>query len=210
MDILAWEHELKRCWEFPYDWRGKMQHNDADGHTRFVYQQTCFDDLLKQADNRFNRDDYLWQYSINRWYNFKASKAIEHIFCKQKNVEAVRDEKDRLKDLFISKVPFDVKVTNVLKNFPGGIAQAKDNPALLAKAYYEQQSRGQRHHEANRLFVVVHDHKDGQHHKVKAELSFISPIISTYVENFGKNELLDVQFSNGGSASAGMIFVEKY
>lgn len=210
MDLLAWEHELKRCWQYPYDWRGRMQADDTDAATRFIYSQTCLNDLIRTANERFPEKGFNWQYAINRWYNFRASKAVERIFCESAGTKAVVDERDRLKDLYIREIPFDIKVTNVLKNFPGGIERAKEDPKALARAFYEQQSRGQRYHLKNRMFVVVHDHSAGEHHKVKAELSFMKPIISNYVDNFAEEELALLEFGQGENALAGVIFVEKY
>jgi hypothetical protein len=212
MDVTVLEKELKACWAYPYDWQGKKQSNANDNSTRFVYKQNCFADVLREAKSRFDPSEYLFQYSINRWYNYKCSFWIEEMFCSLPGVVPHENKYHQSIDFYVNDIPFDLKVTKILNNFPGGIDAAKEDPKALAQAYYEQQSRGQRHHLENRIFVVLHDHNPSSDHiKLKAELSFIQPFIRNFVENFDpKTSLVEIDFPNGGKAKAGIIFVERY
>ena len=61
-------------------------------------------------------------------------------------------------------------------------AFAKANKTHLIHWFYKQQSKGQRYHLKNRLFMVVYD-PDGEHWKLKAELGILKDKISAFPES---------------------------
>lgn len=73
---------------------------------------------------------------------------------------------------------------------------------------YNNQSKQQRKHFANRLFVITYQ-KDGQHWKLKAEISLLRQAITKYVATFEVSKLETLQFSATESAVSDIIWVEQ-
>jgi hypothetical protein len=73
---------------------------------------------------------------------------------------------------------------------------AISDPTDLAKWLYVNQSKQARFHQANRLFLVLHK-KDGEHWKLKAELSWIKLLIDTYLDDYDETKLIQLKHSVG-------------
>ena len=190
-DLIQIEKELKKRLAYPYKW-GRKQNDEYDKLTNFVYRVSSFEEVLKETETRFNKDKEhknIANYALNRWYNFWSAQAVEKIFCSLPNVKPARDEKDRLVDFSIDGVTFDHKTSIFPKNFPYQIDEAIKKTNELILWLYTHQSQQQRKHLKNRLFIVLYS-SDGEHWKLKAEISWLKERIEKYMEGFNPHYLL--------------------
>ena len=190
-ELINIEKELKKRLAYPYKW-GRKQNDEYDKLTNFVYRISSFDEVLKETSDRFKKDkehQNIANYALNRWYNFWSAQAVEKIFCSLPNVKPALDEKDRLVDFTIDGVTFDHKTSIFPKNFPYSINEAIKKTDELILWLYKHQSQQQRKHMKNRLFVVLYS-SDGEHWKLKAEISWLKERIEKYMSGFNPHYLL--------------------
>jgi hypothetical protein len=190
-DLIQIESELKKRLKYPYKW-GRKQNDQFDKLTNFVYKISEFEVVLREIDNRFNKDKEhknISNYALNRWYNFWSAQAVEKIFCSLPNVKPALDEKDRLVDFTIDGVTFDHKTSIFPKNFPYTIEESIKKTDELIKWLYKNQSQQQRKHLKNRLFIVLYS-STGEHWKLKAEISWLKERIEKYMVGFNPHFLL--------------------
>ena len=191
VDLLQIEKELKKRLIYPYKW-GRKQNDEFDRLTNFIYKIPTFEEVLKETENRFRKDkehQNIANYALNRWYNFWSAHAVEKIFCSLPNVKPALDEKDRLVDFAIDGVTFDHKTSIFPKNFPYPIEEAIKKTDELILWLYKNQSQQQRKHLKNRLFIVLYS-SDGEHWKLKAEISWLKERIEKYMLGFNPHYLL--------------------
>ena len=209
-DLIKIESELKKRLTYPYKW-GRKQNNEFDKLTNFIYRTFLFDDVIKEINSRFKKDkehQNISNYALNRWYNFWSAQAVEKIFCSLPNVKAVLDSKDKLVDFTIDGVTFDHKTSVFPKNFPHSIKDAVKKTDELIKWLYKNQSQQQRKHLKNRLFVVLYS-PDGEHWKLKAEISWLKERIAKYMEGFNPHYLLKFPLEPGHQTLADVIWAVK-
>ena len=217
IDLIQIEKELKKRLSYPYKW-GRKQNDHFDKLTNFVYRIHSFEEVLKEIENRF-RDNKEHQnianYALNRWYNFWSAQAVEKIFCSLPNVKPAIDEKDRLVDFTIlpdgrqvDSVTFDHKTSIFPKNFLFPVDEAIKRTDELIKWLYKNQSQQQRKHLKNRLFIVLYS-SDGEHWKLKAEISWLKERIEKYMEGFNPQYLLKFQFEKNQETLADVIWAIK-
>jgi len=191
IDILQIEKELKKRIVYPYKW-GRKQNDEFDRLTNFVYRISSFEEVVKEIENKFRSDkehQNISNYALNRWFNFWSAQAVEKIFCSLPNVKPALDEKDRLVDFSIDGVTFDHKTSIFPKNFPYPIDEAIKKTDVLILWLYKNQSQQQRKHLKNRLFIVLYS-SDGEHWKLKAEISWLKERIEKYMAGFNPHFLL--------------------
>lgn len=201
------EYELKKRLSYPYKW-GRKQNDYFDKLTNFVYNISAFEEVLKEIEKRFKEDrenQNIANYALNRWYNFWSAQAVEKIFCSLPNVKPALDEKDRLVDFTIDGVTFDHKTSIFPKNFPYQIKDAIKRTDELIKWLYKHQSQQQRKHLKNRLFIVLYS-SDGEHWKLKAEISWLKERIEKYMIGFNTNYLLKFNFEENNPTLADVIW----
>ena len=197
--ILKLEIELKKRWEYPYH-RWRKQNNEWDSKTSFVYRlqerDKCLANINFLIDKQKIEDkEWFFNYSANRWYNFRSAQWIENIFKLHQNVIWEENEKHPYIDFYIDKIPFDHKTSIYPKAYNKPIDFAKINKWDLINWLYENQSKEQRFHMKNRLFVIVHS-LNWDDRKLKAELSFIKDIVDEYLANFSKNKLYSFTYED--------------
>jgi hypothetical protein len=206
-DLIRIEKELKKRLAYPYKW-GRKQNDQYDKLTNFVYSISLFEDVLKETENRFKKDSVhqnIANYALNRWYNFWSAQAVEKIFCSLPNVKPALDEKDKLVDFSIDGVTFDHKTSVFPKNFPHPINEAIKKTDELIKWFYKNQSQQQRKHLKNRLFIVLYS-SDGEHWKLKAEISWLKDRIKKYMEGFNPHYLLKFQLEKNQETISDVIW----
>jgi hypothetical protein len=206
-DLIRIEKELKKRLAYPYKW-GRKQNDQYDKLTNFVYSISLFEDVLKETENRFKKDSVhqnIANYALNRWYNFWSAQAVEKIFCSLPNVKPALDEKDKLVDFSIDGVTFDHKTSVFPKNFPHPINEAIKKTDELIKWFYKNQSQQQRKHLKNRLFIVLYS-SDGEHWKLKAEISWLKDRIKKYMEGFNPHYLLKFQLEKNQETISDIIW----
>lgn len=208
--LIQIEKELKKRLAYPYKW-GRKQNDEFDKLTNFVYKISNFDEVLKEIENRFKKDKNhknIANYALNRWYNFWSAQAVEKIFCSLQNVIPALDEKDRLVDFSIDGVTFDHKTSIFPKNFPYTINEAIKRTDELIIWLYKNQSQQQRKHLKNRLFIVLYS-SDGEHWKLKSEISWLKDRIEKYMKGFNPHFLLKFPLEKNQKTLADVIWVIK-
>jgi hypothetical protein len=210
INFLQIEKELKKRLTYPYKW-GRKQNDYFDKLTNFIYKVSEFDEIIREINNRFKKykeHQNISNYALNRWYNFWSAQAVEKIFCSLPNVKPALDSKDRLVDFTIDGVTFDHKTSVFPKNFPFQKKDAIKKTDELIKWLYKHQSQQQRKHLRNRLFIVLYS-PDGEHWKLKAEISWLKERIEKYMEGFNPNYLLKFQFEKDQNTLADIIWAMK-
>ena len=207
-NLIFIETELKKRLSYPYKW-GRKQNDEFDKLTNFIYRSPTFEAVLKEINTRFKKDKEhgnIANYTLNRWYNFWSAQAVEKIFCSLPNVKPALDEKDRLVDFTIDGVTFDHKTSIFPKGFPYGINDAIKKTDELILWLYKNQSQQQRKHFKNRLFIVLYS-TDGEHWKLKSEISWLKDRIETYMKGFNPHYLLKFPFEINQKTLADVIWV---
>jgi hypothetical protein len=193
------EKELKKRWNYDYSW-GTKQTNAFDVQTNFIYTTKEFDHLLVHIDKLFKKHPQyinLKNYTLNRWYNFWSAKAVEDFFCEHTKVTPHPNSKDKFTDFYIENIPFDHKTTVFPKGFGKSIPYAIQHKTELIQWLYQNQSKEQRQHFKNRLFIVLINGENYEvHWKLKAEIMWLKKIISTYLSKFDSAKLQTFTFEN--------------
>jgi hypothetical protein len=209
-DLIQIESELKKRLKYPYKW-GRRQNDYFDKLTNFVYKIPEFELVLKEIESRFKKDKEhknISNYALNRWYNFWSAQAVEKIFCSLPNVKPALDEKDRLVDFTIEGVTFDHKTSIFPKNFPYPIDEAIKKTDVLIKWLYKNQSQQQRKHLKNRLFIVLYS-AQGEHWRLKSEITWLKERIEKYMEGFNPNYLMIFQLEENKQTLADVIWATR-
>ena len=206
-ELVIIEKELKKRLAYPYKW-GRKQNDEFDRLTNFVYRISAFEEVLKEIEIRFRKDkehSNISNYALNRWYNFWSAQAVEKIFCLLPNVKPALDSKDRLVDFTIDGVTFDHKTSIFPRNFPYKINEAIKQTKELIIWLYKNQSQQQRKHLKNRLFIVLYS-SDGEHWKLKSEISWLKKRIEKYMEGFNPHYLLKFPLEKNQSTLSDVIW----
>ena len=209
-DLVQIEKELKKRLVYPYKW-GRKQNDQFDKLSNFVYKISSFEEVLNVIEKNFRGDtehDNIANYALNRWYNFWSAQAVEKIFCSLPNVKPALDEKDRLVDFMIDGVTFDHKTSVFPQHFPYSIDEAIKKSDELILWLYKHQSQQQRKHLKNRLFIVIYS-SDGEHWKLKAEISWLKERIEKYMIGFNPHYLLKFQLEKNQDTLADVIWAIK-
>lgn len=187
------EQELKkRIEEESFAPWGRKQGNLWDKKTNFIYKMSSWEDF------KFKTQDYseaLRNYALNRWFNFWSAKGVESIFCSVADVEANLNQYDKLIDFTIKDTSFDHKTTVFPRQYPYSLEYAMNDPQSLILWLYENQSRQQRYHNGNRLFIVLYA-VNNEHWKLRAELRLLYQLIVDYVATFDSSELIKLDLQN--------------
>lgn len=192
MNLQSLESELKKRLDFPYTW-GRKQSDEWDRKTKFIYQTQDFESLETQCKDF---DNELRNYAFNRWLNFWSAKAIEQIFTNYPNVRKEENQFSKTVDFYISEIPFDHKSSVFPKQFGQSLDYAIEHKKELIEWLYQNQSQQGRKHLENRLFIIFFDEKNGEHWKLKTELSLIKEKIEDYLGNFSKDNLVSLNLES--------------
>jgi hypothetical protein len=207
ISIETRERELKKRFDHPHDW-GQRQSDEWDSLTDFVYHLIGFDALLKEMEVRFGQEpNYkdLVSYGMNRWYNFWSAKAVEQIFCSHPAVTATRDTNDRLREFRIGDLSFDHKTSTYPRGFNHDLDYGQKHPGELVEWFYTHQSQQRRKHFENRIFIVLYA-TDGQHWKLKAELSWLDTLVRAYLDTFDPGKLHRYKFEGRRETVADVLW----
>ncbi len=205
------EAELKKRTLYPYNWFRK-QNDTWDNHSNFIYETPSWDLLVPKiallAHTQGLDKHQIFQYAANRWYNFWSAKAVEQIFSEIGGVETVAEAKDSEKDFYLFGIPFDHKTSVFPKQFGKSFEYAQTHKAELIEWLYKNQSTQKRHHFKNRLFVVVYA-ENGEHWKLKAEISLLRTAIENYVSSFAPKQLHSFTFVDGQTTLSDIIWISR-
>jgi len=204
------EIELKKRLAYPYVW-GRKQNNQFDGLTNFIYSIQLFDELKEEIKNSFkNNSNYndIFNYALNRWYNFWSANAVEQIFCSFPNVKPARNRRDKLIDFTIDGASFDHKTSVFPKKYNVPVDEAIKNTPELIKWFYKNQSQQGRKHLKNRLFIVLYS-GNGEHWKLKADITWLKKIIEHYMIGFNPHFLMKFSFEKDKTIISDIIWAVK-
>lgn len=211
MNLPVLENELKKRCQFEYKWFRK-QHNSWDRLSSFIYTTSSWDRLneniaLVIASEKLNQKEF-FQYCSNRWYNFWSARAAEHLFAQLPGVVPNKNPKDKKADFCFFGNDFDLKTSVFPNGFRKDLAYAQSKPKELIFWLYKNQSKQNRFHLENRLFLVVYA-QGGQHWKLKSEISFLKQVIEKYVATFEASQLKKFQFQQDKSTLSDVIWAVK-
>ena len=204
------ETQLRFRWKYPYRW-GKKQNDVWDQNTQFIYETSTWEKLIETIKHKVETQHFdkhgFFQYAANRWYNFWSAMAVEQIFCEVEGIEPALNHKDRLVDFSLFGINFDHKTSIFPKGFGQTLFYAQQHEEELLYWLYKNQSQQSRKHLENRLFLIVHS-QDGEHWKLKAEISWLKTIILKYVATFDPSKLKTLEFPTNKAVS-GIIWAIK-
>lgn len=200
VNIEEIEKQLKMRLAYNYK-REKIQNDVRDKKTKFIYQTPNWNDVVRVIKDTYEEDvsvnkTSLFNYAANRRYNFRSAHWVEAIFKSHPKVKENPDKFDKFVDFYILDIPFDHKTSVYPWAYNKPIEYAKENRADLINWLYLNQSRQQRFHMKNRLFIVVYS-KEWNHRKIKSELSFLKKIIYEYLDKFDINNLYNFNSNTG-------------
>lgn len=164
---------------------GRAQNNHWDHQTNFIYALSEWNVLHARLTSL---DPPLAEYAAHRWFNFWSARAVEMAFAAQPGVQANLNRYDRLIDFTLRNIPFDHKTSIFPLKYPQSLTYAQRHPAHLIWWLYVNQSREQRYHLGNRLFIILYA-GDGQHNRLRAEVIALSDLIQNYVASFTPSRL---------------------
>ena len=194
----------QRIAAYPQAAWGRKQNDSWDQQTNFIYHIYRWDNLQQRVREI---SPPLRQYAINRWFNFWSANAVERIFCGLPGVKANINQYDRLVDFTILGIKFDHKTSVFPKQYEHTLEFAQNNRPHLIKWLYQHQSRQQRYHAANRLFVMLYAH-DGEHWKLRADISGLRHVVREYGAGFDPTKLESLIIDNGQVLSDIVWFVK--
>ena len=192
MNLQSLESELKKRLDFPYTW-GRKQSDEWDRKTKFIYQTQDFESLENQCKDF---DNELRNYAFNRWLNFWSAKAVEEIFASNSLVKKEDNPFSKTVDFYISEIPFDHKNSVFPRQFGKRFDYCLNHKKELIEWLYQNQSQQGRKHLENRLFIIFFDEKNGEHWKLKTELTLIREKIEDYLRNFSKDNLVSLNLDS--------------
>ena len=211
MNLPAIENELKKRCKHEYRWFRK-QNNSWDNLSSFIYKTSNWDKLNEQialiiASENLDEKEF-FQYCSNRWYNFWSAMVVEHIFAEINGVIPHKNPKNRKIDFNCFGKDFDLKTSVFPRGFNHSLEFSKNNPKELISWLYRNQSKQSRFHLENRLFLIVFA-GNGQHWKLKAEISFLKQVVEKYVATFETSQLKEFKFQQGKTTFSDIIWAEK-
>lgn len=179
VDRMTQYHERLGMWN--------MQNRTNDIPTRFIYDIPSFDELIQCEMWTNLPDDRIRQYALHRWYNAKASKVVEDIFCEYGAERATRYQNIHEHiDIYINQTPFDIKVSNFPRNLNGRNRDysKRVNRNYLIKNLYNDQSRddSSRFCTNNRLFIVCKGANYSDNLRLKQNFEQMELKIKAYME----------------------------
>jgi hypothetical protein len=121
-------------------------------------------------------------YALRRWFCFWGARIAEMLFLEHPGV-APGPAKHRQIDFTIDGVPFDLKTSDVPRIFAGSIDGVAASPNKAASWLYAHQSREGRHHNANRLFLLLCDAETPEEAwRLRANVSALRMAISRFMD----------------------------
>lgn len=139
---------------------GRIQGDTWDEATDFIYRMRSPARVSERARLEAYRRGVdagaLMRYALRRWYCFMGARLAELLFLQHAGVVA-GPPRERLYDFSIDGVRFDLKTTEVPRQFASAIDEIAARPERLIAWLYAHQSQERRHHNANRMFLVLCD-----------------------------------------------------
>lgn len=186
------QEDLERALADMWEWK-QRQNDMLDWITKYIYEARTYDNFLERTkkciqDHPNINARELFDYALNRRYNFKISDYAESIFLEQDNVEDEPNQKHKEIDFYINAIPFDLKMSVFPKKYTKDINYALEHKEDLIHRMYKNCSQEQRLHNWNKLFIVCYS-SEWNHNRVKWDLDAIREAVNKYMETYDESEL---------------------
>lgn len=195
----------------------KMQDNQNDRLTdSVVYNAQTFNEVEKCYERNPKGE---FTYLAHRWYNKRTSSVTEDIFCSYNIARKEEDIKHKTIDFYIMDVPFDLKLTSFPKRFGKQRSNYSSDRTYrndLIRWLYENQSKGRRNHDKNRIFVVC-KHDNGLNSRnnllLKKDFEQIDKKVKSFLDysytklERGEDPFNKVTLNNGTTVYSEVIFI---
>jgi hypothetical protein len=140
----------------PLNW-GRIQNNGTDNKIN-MFHINSFSELEIEIANLSDNDK---NYLRRRWFLWRCAQCDEHIFSMNNNVTQNPNSRDQSYDIEFNnnqQLRFDVKGTVIPRSFRATIDEVLKDPTNMIKFFYDEQSKGVRNKNQNRLFIVHHSY----------------------------------------------------
>lgn len=180
-------------------------------------QNKEYDDKLKKVCNIFDEysladfkkrisvfDPEQIQYYLRRWFILRCAECDEYLFYLNHGVSHNQNRYDKKWDIKIDDVvQFDVKSTVIPRCFRYYYESVLVNPQGMVEFYYDYQSKSERYHWQNRLFIVHHSLvNEDRETKLRCKWGSKRYVFSRFVK-----EVRNIQFMTYKGFTAGVIFL---
>ena len=175
---------------------GRVQNDAWDSHCQFIFRLRTVDAVRARArevaDEQQLDGGAFVPYALRRWYCFWGARVAELLFLRHPGVVA-GPPKDHEVDFTVDGVPFDLKTSEVPRQFVARLDEWLDDAAVAAAWFYTHQSRERRFHTANRLFLVLcdRDYPD-EAWRLRADVSALRASVDAFME---KPRFIDLEFA---------------
>lgn len=156
MTKIEYEKRSKELQELskniPLKW-GNIQNNETDSKLNLFKIESKVQ-LESKIENFTEKDQ---NYFRRRWFLWQCSRVDEYLFYSQNNIKKNPNSKDQDWDIEFHQnttLRFDIKGTIVPKKLRTNFTISDEEKII--NSYYQNQSKGIRHHIQNRLFIVHH------------------------------------------------------
>lgn len=190
----------------------RVQHDEWDAYSDFIYETYSLDDLrrkIRRAAEAFALPlDSFAAYAVRRWYNYHTHQVVLEMFCAHPRVVREEDPRHPWVDFYVDRIPFDLKLTEFPRRYPGSVDEAQADPRRLVNWLYSHQSAERRYHLANRIFVVFHHAQDpSRTWEVRRMFDQIARVVAGFLERpcFFRADVADAA-GNRRSPLAGALF----
>jgi len=182
---------IEACAEFlvNHSW-GQKQKNRLDKKTNeIVYKLSKTFEQLQSYYSEIPEELHI--YATFRWYSFVTHNLSLEAFLAHPRVTSEKKKNHKTIDLYIDGIPFDVKLTVFPKKFcfDQELLTSKPRQENLIQWYYTNQSKGNRYHTGNRLFLVCYDLLGTDHNSMKANTYLIANKVKNYLDNLDLSTL---------------------
>jgi hypothetical protein len=140
----------------PLNW-GRIQNNGTDNKIN-MFHINSFSELEIEIANLSDNDK---NYLRRRWFLWRCAQCDEHIFSMNATVTQNPNSRDQSYDIEFNnnqQLRFDVKGTVIPRSFRATIDEVLKDPTNMIKFFYDEQSKGVRNKNQNRLFIVHHSY----------------------------------------------------
>ncbi len=189
LNLNQLEKELRKRLSRPEIWHYKYL-PQFEEQIEFVYQIPKFSEVESKL-HTLPRE--VRQYGLNRWYNYWSLQAIYQIFAEHPKVKRPARESEKGDLLTIQYTDFLIKPLVFPAAFSRTLRYAIGHKEellywLYRKFIYRPQRSGQ-----NAIFLIFY-HRNGEHWKLKAQLSNIRNTIHSYLNSFDLYRLHRIHF----------------
>lgn len=181
----------------------KKQNHLWDGYSNFIYSTVKWENVISKISKsaikyKVNEEEF-FNYTINRWYDYWSDLAVELVLSNSKNIFSIHNDTKEL---------FDFKMIVFPEDFGKSLQYTRENSKELIYWLANSSSQQSKKNFENIIYIVLYT-DDGEHWKLKAQISWLSDIISAYVATFDDSRLFRLQLRPYQISKIGLIWAVK-